>query len=306
MKPGSFNRKGFTLAELAVVLALAGVAGSAIGLTLVRQQRFYRGATEQLHARAEVRDALDVVATDIRGLSPADTVRLMADSAFEFFAAIGVGVACGNETANAVRLAASLPRGNTLTAFLAQPDSGDIALFLLNTASRGWQWERHRIAGLATSQVTGCPPQMASPGGGIRTGQPAGEYLLTLQEPPGVEVKVGTPVRFVRSGRYSLYRSGDGEWYLGFRRCGASGCSPIQPLSGPYRPYSADPGVTGLLFEYFDKAGVRLVAGSSALALARVDVTVRSESRQRILLEGRHRRFADSAKVSVAVRNALE
>ncbi|HXQ76588.1 MAG TPA: hypothetical protein VN797_00185, partial [Gemmatimonadaceae bacterium] len=113
-------------------------------------------------------------------------------------------------------------------------------------------------------------------------------------------------VRFVRRGRYSLYRASDGEWYLGYRRCdaaGLAGCGGIQPLSGPYRPYSSNPLRTGLLFEYFDASGVRLGAGASPLSLARVDITARAESRQQVPVESRVIRPADSASLSIAVRN---
>jgi len=61
------SRRGFTLIELVVVLSLLGVTGAAMGMLLLRQQRFYRGASELLYARESVRDALDVLATDLRG-----------------------------------------------------------------------------------------------------------------------------------------------------------------------------------------------------------------------------------------------
>jgi hypothetical protein len=113
-------------------------------------------------------------------------------------------------------------------------------------------------------------------------------------------------VRFIRRGRYSLYRASDGDWYLGYRRCNALGssvCGAIQPLSGPYRRYSSDPAATGLLFEYFDANGNRLGAGSSPLELARVDVTARAESRHHLIVEGRQSTPGDSATMSIAIRN---
>ena len=89
-RPGSSGparaRYEVTIAELAVVLVLIGVIGSTIGLSLVRQQRFYRSATELLRAREGVRDAMELLASDVRGMAVVDTVRLLADSAFEFFA----------------------------------------------------------------------------------------------------------------------------------------------------------------------------------------------------------------------------
>src|SRR5687767_1687277 len=141
-------RSGVTLAELAVVLALIGLLGSAIGVTLLRQQRFYRGTTELLHAREGVRDAMELLSTDIRGMSVADTVRLLADSAIEFFANIGSSVVCQtNNGTSAGMPGAASPRGNALSAFLTQPDTGDIALFLRDSGEGTSEWERHRIVG---------------------------------------------------------------------------------------------------------------------------------------------------------------
>jgi hypothetical protein len=74
-------------------------------------------------------------------------------------------------------------------------------------------------------------------------------------------------------------------------------------LSGPYRGYSVNASSTGLRFEYFDDLGARLGAGSSPLMLARLDISARTESRQRINIEGRAWLPTDSARVSVAVRN---
>src|SRR5258707_15314086 len=85
---------GFTIIELAIVLAILGVVGSAIGLTLLRQQRFYRGATELLYAREGVRDAMEILSTDIRGMSTADTAMMLSDSAVEVFPNIRTSALC--------------------------------------------------------------------------------------------------------------------------------------------------------------------------------------------------------------------
>ncbi len=299
-------RRGFTLIELAVVLVILGVAGSAIGLTLLRQQRFYRGAAELLYAREGVRDAIELLSTDIRGMSTADTAGLLADSAVELFASIGSSVVC-QVAGTEIGLPSAVPfPGNTLTAFVTQPDTGDIVLFYRDSVESGSQWERHRIAGFtARSLAASCPastgftpPQDADAG--------TNGFLITLSTPLSSHFGRGAPVRFIRRGRYSLYHSTDGEWYLGYRRCNAVGssvCGAIQPLSGPYRAYSSNPGSTGLLFEFFDELGGRLGAGSSPLTLARIDITARAESRHRLTVEGRTVMPADSGTVSVAVRN---
>jgi hypothetical protein len=283
--------------------------GSAIGLTLVRQQRFYRGTEELVGARESVRDAVEILSTDIRGMSIADTARLLADSAVEMFASVGSSVVCQIAGSEIGLPAALSPRGNTLTGFLTLPDTGDLALFLRDSSEGGTLWERHRITGFsARSRAAACPPTTGfSPAADADATATA--FLVMLSTPLSDHVHHGAPVRFIRRGRYSLYHSSDGSWYLGYRRCNALGssvCGAIQPLSGPYRAYSSNPGSTGLLFEFFDASGVRLAAGAPSLALARVDITARSESRQSLMVEGRAWMPTDSATVSIAVRNRRE
>jgi hypothetical protein len=78
-------------------------------------------------------------------------------------------------------------------------------------------------------------------------------------------------------------------------------------VSGPYRAHSSDPRTTGLLFEYFDAAGLRVDPPSAPFALARVDVTARSESDYRVAAGApTAARIADSATVSVVIRNNLQ
>lgn len=299
------RRLGFTLLELAIVLGILGVMGSAIGLTLLRQQRFYRGTEELVGARQGVRDAIEILSADIRGMSIADTARLLADSALEIFASVGSSVVCQIAGSEIGLPAGASPRRNTLTALVTQPDTGDLALFLRDSADAGTLWERHRIAAFsARSKATTCPPSTGFAADNVDATGTA--FVVALSDSLSYHVHRGAPVRFIRRGRYSLYRSSDGSWYLGYRRCNALGpsvCGAIQPLSGPYRAYSSNPRSTGLLFEFFDASGIRLPPGSSSLGLARVDVTARSENRQGILVEGRSWMPADSATVSIAVRN---
>ena len=289
---------GFTLLELTVVLTLLGLCGTIIGSTLVRQQNFYRGAAELLHAREGVRDAMEVLLADVRGASVADTVRMMADSAFEFFTTIGSSVVCAGSSASDVVLPVQRgPRGNTLTSFATVPDSGDIAVVYNDSVGALEPWRRLTITSFAARASGGSC--LGSADAVDRVG-----YSLRIAN-ARVQPKPGMPVRFLRRTRYSLYRSSDGEWYLGYRRCNALGvsvCATVQPLSGPYRPYSGRSTATGLLFEYFDATGARLSAGAMA-SLARVDVTARAESRQRIVAGDHVSTFGDSGTVSIAIRN---
>jgi type II secretory pathway pseudopilin PulG len=297
------RRKAFALVELIAAVALAGLVATMAVATITRQQKFYRASAELRAAREGVRDAMEILSSDIRGASVADTVRLRADSAIELFAAIGTSVVCQAGDMD-VGLPASHSIGNSLSAFLTEPDTGDIALFY--TDSVGAQWQRYRITSFAARSTTsactiGSP--FASDGGAAGG---VGGFALTVATPLSLAIRSGTSVRFIRRVRYSLYKAADGDSYLGYRRCNALGpsvCGGIQPISGPYRPYSSDQRRTGLLLEYFDTRGVPLAPTASATLLARVTITARSESNQRNPFSRQPANIADSASVSIALRN---
>ncbi len=298
-------RRGFALVELIAVVVLAGLVATMAVATITRQQRFYRASAELNAAREGVRDAMEILSADIRGASVSDTVRLRADSAIEVFAAIGLSVVC--QTAGTeVGLAPSHPSGNSLSAFLTDPDTGDIALFYVDSAGGKERWARYRVASFA-SRATGsmCP---AASGFSTETDPSSGsrDFALTVTGTLLTAIRPGTPVRFIRRVRYSLYRAADGKSYLGYRRCNAVGpsvCGGVQPISGPYRAYSSDTRATGLLFEYLDARGAPLGAAASSMGLARVVITARSESEQRNPFSQRSGTIADSGTVSVALRN---
>jgi type II secretory pathway pseudopilin PulG len=299
------ERGGFSLTELVAVIALAGLVMGTIVTTITRQQRFYRGAAETLYARESVRDAIAVLSTDIRSASVADTIRLRADSAMEFFATIGASVVC-QTAGNEVGLPAAHAAGNSLSGFLIEPDTGDLALFRTDSAGAGEHWERYRISSFTSrSLASSCSAASRfSQGSDFVPG--ATGFVVTLANPVSRDVRAGAPVRFIRRARYSLYHASDGAWYLGYRRCnaiGPSACGVVQPVSGPYRGYNPDPAATGLLFEYFNVAGGRLDPAVPALALTRVDVTARTES---VASGSGLGKISDSAKASVAIRNRAQ
>jgi hypothetical protein len=248
---------------------------------------------------------MEVLAGDLRGIAVADTVRLLADSAIEVFTPIGGSVVCQSVGGYDVGLPAVSASDNTLTWFLSQPDTGDLALIYSGDGASAGRWERHQITRFATRALTSACP--ASSGLAHDEDVVAGRqgFQVSLDAPLSSAVLSGAPVRFIRRGRYSLYRASDGDWYLGYRRCNANGssvCGAIQPLSGPYRSYTSNPGSSGLLFEYFDSDGARLDP-SSPLNLARIDVSARAESRHQIGVEGRLFTPSDSATLSIAIRN---
>lgn len=287
-----------------MVVAIAGLAAGTIVSTLSRQQKFYRGAADLRSARENVRDALEVLSTDIAGLAVADTVRLRSDSAMEFFAAIGTSVVC-QTSSDEVGLPASHPAGNALTAFLVEPDTGDLAFFYVHPADDSARWEQYRIATFSSRALGSSCPLSSGLSAQADVDSSSSGYVVTLVGSLHGVLAPGAPVRFARRGRYSLYRAGDGAWYLGYRRCNAIGvsvCGGIQPLSGPYRSYSSDPRATGLLFEYFDTLSRRMGATDPPLSLGRVDVTARGAI-VAAPMSAERKSVSDSATIAIALRN---
>ena len=132
-------------------------------------------------------------------------------------------------------------------------------------------------------------------------------WTLVLREP--LVLPVGTPLRFLRPLRFSLYRASDGLWYLGARDWNAATqrFNTVQPVAGPLRPYSADPAASGLSFAYVDGTGSPLSGSAESHRIAGVRIVARGDSRRVIRVPGRIRGVGasqDSASRFVPLRNA--
>jgi prepilin-type N-terminal cleavage/methylation domain-containing protein len=286
---------GFTLVELMVATAVAGVGGALIVGTLVRQQRFYAASEKVLDVRAQLRDGADVLVEDIRGAAVRDFgLPLMSDTAIEMYATVATSIACAASTGNTVGLPpAKLASGHVLTSILSPPDTGDVAAVFNapNGTADSARWETYAVSSFASRSITSaCPSSTGfTTSADSFTGSTA--YVLTLATIPSPALRPGAPVHFLRRVRYSFYRSSDGDWYLGYRRCGSSSCATIQPVSGPYAPYRGSPSTSGLSFRYYDVAGAQLSSASLSSGVARIDIVLRA--------------LTDSAIVTVSPRNRL-
>jgi len=151
-------RQGFTLIELIVATVLATLVGSALMMTLRGQERFYAAAAEVMQVRAQLRDAADVLAADIRGAAVARYgLPLMTDSAMELFTAIGSSVVCTAPVGKTLFLPPPrLSSGTVLTSFLASADTGDLALIYAMPAGQpdSGRWVESRIAAFATRSTS--------------------------------------------------------------------------------------------------------------------------------------------------------
>ncbi|HEX5437280.1 MAG TPA: type II secretion system protein [Gemmatimonadaceae bacterium] len=299
----SSSRRGFTLAELLVVMVVLGIVLAALMGVIVRQQRFYRGATAMIETQNNVRDAVDVLQSELRGISPSlKDIYSMTDTSIEFREPIASAVVCDISldrktiTVPPVDLAAK----NGLTSWASAPESGD-SLFVYDpgssTATSDDSWYQYA---LTSDPVTGGTCAAST---NFTTVAEAGQaWTVTLDSALTTTMILGSAIRIFRKAHYSLYKASDGQWYLGYFDCGAgsSGCATIQPISGPYLPPASD-GTGGLTFTYYNSAGS---VTTDPLSVARIDIVTRSQSSSDIgHLNGTPTSHTDSLRTSIALRN---
>ena len=298
------KRRGFTVAELIVATAIAGAATALMTAAVVRHQRFHSAAGEILSTRSQLRDAADILASDMRAASVAMFgLPVMTDTAVEMLTVIATSVACSAPVSGTIGLAPGrLVSGHTLTSMLAQPDTGDLALVYAASLSvpDSGTWESFRISAFASrSLATSCPSSSGFTTPGDEFSGATG-FQVTLTSTPSVAVRKGSPIFFLRRARYSYYRSSDGEWYLGYRRCNVASpftCAAIQPVSGPY---------LGMTFRYYDPSGAQVNTVAESFRVSRVELVLRGKAAKAIALTGDARKvWRDSVVVTVSPRNRM-
>lgn len=293
----STTRSGLSAVEVLVCVVLSTLVVAVVMGALASEQRNSREAAELRAVRADLRDAAAVLARDLRGAAvQADPFPLVSDTAIEFFAPILTGVTC--RAGIGPLLILSPPKnggGGFLTSLLTSPDTGDLAWVLQNSGPPGLEdWKRYRIAGFSESSVARCA---------IDPGARTPPFLLAVVGDV-TGVPSGTPVQIVRRGRYSIYRSANGEWNLGYRRCDAlraQSCRGVQPVAGPYRVRAGS--ISGMQFRFYDSSGL-LITGSGAVGNVRwAEIVIRSDTTRQAFRARRGHALDDSVAIVVAFRN---
>lgn len=294
------ERNGFTLAELTISLALLGLLITLLLNTLAAHQKVFRNFRERVIVSERLREGKLALATDIRSSAVgADTLRLLSDSAFELFSMIGSAVACTVSEQVIGLVPEELSSGIVLTSLPFPPDTGDLltAYAKPDSITGARRWVRYRISAVTTAAASSaCPAAtgFTNPDDGLKPTFSISVIGSTADLSPGA------PARFLRRGRYSLYRSSESEWYLGYKRCNAVGssCSTVQPVAGPYLAYSAATG-GGVRFRYLDSYGTPVLS-NHPLDVASIEITIRSEVNASGRVMGR---TIDSAVLVVTPRN---
>ena len=310
-RPG--GPRGFTLAELMLVVVLLGVVMGATMTVLARQQQFYRSAGQISGVREQLRQAIGAITTDLRGVSPLDgDFYAISDKSVEFRAVTGSAIICQSTSPTQFLIPPlQLANGNTLTVWSTAPVAGDSFFVYDDSTNIGPNddtWKALSVSSI--TQVTGangCPIA----GGFVQAADTGrASYRITLPAGGGLPATVlnGAPIRFFRRAHYELYQATDGSWYLGWFDCLAGRvlpCNALQPLAGPYRPYSsAAPGTSGLLFSYYDATGAALAPSLlNRTRVARVRISVRGQVQQVNVSGMPEGTYNDSLVMDVGVRN---
>ena len=299
------RRPGFTLVELIIGLVLFGIVMGAATQTILKQQRFYRGAGELLELRSSMRQGITMLTADLRAVYPADgDVYEWTSSKIGFRSITGSSIICHMPTTTTIVVPPrTLVQNNTLSTWLTLPVVGDSIMIYDENREIGIGddvWRRHEITAVVTVN-------------GVNACLPASGYTVSADAKPSTKFTIspalssttvtGAPLRFFRRVDYGIYQASDSLWYLGASDClpGRSPvCSSYQPVSGPYRPLSGA-AVSGLVFTYFDSAGVQLdPATGNKATIARMGLIVRGETRSPFANNELQR---DSATFTIGLRN---
>jgi prepilin-type N-terminal cleavage/methylation domain-containing protein len=237
------RRRGFTLAELMVVIVLGSVVAAALYQVLIYQQRLYtqeRSATDRHDA---LRLANPVLSADLRDASASegDLVATSPDS-LSLRSPVGFGIVCAVDSG-----------GGKLGLFNIQGRMGELeGDSLLIYHPNGWlvrerETESEEASSLNCPYSSGPAVELVVRVGGLLTGIPA-----------------GAPVRAFHRYTYSLEENRD-DWWLT-----RSDGSRTEILVGPFTGDG-----TGLKFAYFDAVGQ---STTNPARVARLELTFVAES----------------------------
>lgn len=259
------NRRGFTLVELLVAVAIFGVVGALTIATTIVQERAASSTLARTRATRTAAEALDIVGAELAGTSAVDLVSV-TDSSLEAYTPVAEGVVCAWPSARVVALPPPGGAGEgARTRWRTMPREGDIALFLDADTSDAMAWRDATVTSTSLSHdPTLCPPSEGYTAG--MDGEP--RLLLELDAMPA-GVGEGTIVRVQRRERLVLYRPSGGGGQLGVRPCPpdrSQPCGAVQPVAGPLLPPSGDPAASGLRFTLLDSALAPLAPSELARA----------------------------------------
>ena len=292
-------RRGFTLTELIVTLSLLGVVGTIVARLMMDQQRFYQTTREKLVIRREIRTALSTIPADLRSISSVGgDISSFNDTQITFRGTYGTAIICAKPSATTLDLPPTDMARTTLAAWYTPPAVGD-SIFAFRTDSMGAggdSWTAHRITSVSQN-VSYCP---ASPFIDAVLDAAKARWRVTVTPAVADSVKVGAPIRLVRSMKYELVTGTSGKYYLGRAEYSGGAWGASTPIAGPFTAPAAAGQVGGLQFTMQDSTGAIINPGGNALSVSRIDVRLRGRG---TTSAGATKSPKDSLVFRIALRN---
>ena len=282
---------GFTLVELLVAMAAAGVVAAAVHRVLMDNQRFYRAQSQIIAVQQNTRAVALVLAGELRELDAAggDIIAMARDS-ITIKAMRGLMVVCAAPDVAAARVVVRNAPAFGYRAVDAARDS--VLLYREGDPGRGADdsWLHAPIGGLG-----GAACSDGAAGTRLALTGLAADQLGPNGASGDRGVLPGAPVRTFEVVTYRLYEDETGAWWLGARGHSGGAWGAISPVAGPLCA------AEGLGLEYRDAGGSVTATPTS---VAGVLITVRGRSPRPLNVPGRRAGyFQDSAITYVALRN---
>lgn len=297
------RRSGFSLPEIMVSLVLLGIVAGGIMAVVMRQQQFYRSATEVIDTRQQIRSATAIIPVDVRGVSSiGGDILSMSEKGLVFRANIGSSIACTRPAPNQIVIPPQvIANGSVFTSFLTRPRVGDVALVFDDSmpGNQDDDWKPYVISAI-DSTTSGCTTFTDATADASQY-----RYVFTFSSNLSPTIIDGAPVRFAKRVQYAFYQSStDLFWWLGYRECLGDGtnCTAVQPVSGPYRPFIAGDTInSGMNFVYRDSTGAVTADRSQ---VARIELFVHGQTQGAVSMTGgTSKPYTDYMKVTIAIRN---
>jgi prepilin-type N-terminal cleavage/methylation domain-containing protein len=280
-------RRGFTLAETMLVVVLGAIVLGLVATIGNNLQRQLTGQATRLSIGEQLGAGAELLPLDLRSLSPtAGDIVEASDTALQLRATVGSAVVC-SVSGGTITVAPFL--GAYQQSVLPSLQAGD-SLWLLADEDSVEAWLGARIQGWRRG-ATGCSALDTTGAGTFDL-----NHLWSADLSDASAVGQGAVVRFTRPLRFTFYRAGDGQWYLGLRswNTAAAQFNLVQPLSGPYVPPGAG---AATRFEYFDSTGAAWSLGAAGgTTIARIEALL-------VAPAPNSGGVTDSQRVVVALRN---
>jgi prepilin-type N-terminal cleavage/methylation domain-containing protein len=279
------ERRGFTLVEIMMALAITLVVAGALHSLLLSTQRLTWAQSERISLQSSLRAGSLVVLNELRELSTLgggtasqnDVLRIAPGSVM-YRAMRGTGFICQTPAAGTLRLDRARFTGHR------DPQAGRDSVYVFVPGDSTGSVPRSWLA-LPILAVTSGGACAGGSGPGITLTVPAGAVLTSLE--------VGTPVRVAEIMELRLYQADRKSW-LGARSVSAG--ETIQPVVGPLAPGR------GFRLDYLGGAGTPT---ADPAHIKSVRITLLAEPQDRGEMTRRLGILEEQLVSQVTLRNAL-